>query len=91
MLFSSILCVFLLFLEWIDIFNELDANNDGELCRDEIVYAMRVLGTNPTDVEVDDYIKEADKNSIILVHINANLALNVIKDQVIKHDILLVF
>jgi Ca2+-binding EF-hand superfamily protein len=50
------------FSEWIELFNEFDTNKDGELCKDEIKCLMRVLGTNPTDEEVDEYIKEVDKN-----------------------------
>ncbi|XP_053394974.1 troponin C, skeletal muscle-like [Mercenaria mercenaria] len=48
--------------EWIKMFNELDENKDGELCKDEIKYLMRVCGANPTDEDVDEYIRDVDKN-----------------------------
>ncbi|XP_053378382.1 uncharacterized protein LOC128548059 [Mercenaria mercenaria] len=47
---------------WIELFHEFDTNKNEELCKEEVMTLMRVCGTNPTDKEVEEYIRDADKN-----------------------------
>ena len=39
-----------------------DANHDNFISRDELQTALRKLGNEPTDEDIDDMIREADKD-----------------------------
>jgi calmodulin len=49
--------------EFKEAFNLFDKNGDGTIPVKEIGTVMRALGLNPTEQEINDFIKEADKDN----------------------------
>lgn len=43
-----------------EMFNDFDENKNGSLDRDEVIQLMMVCGANPTEEDVDEYMREAD-------------------------------
>ena len=44
-------------------FNDLDVNLDGRVSKKELIMGSYRLGMNPTDDEIDEMMRQADKNS----------------------------
>ena len=55
-----------------DAFDSYDKNQDGSLDHDEIFHAMRSLGYDPTDQDVDDFMREVRiASAVIFIHHDA--------------------
>ncbi|XP_078331189.1 neo-calmodulin-like isoform X2 [Crassostrea virginica] len=48
--------------ELIECFEMFDRNGDGTISVEELGSILRALGQNPTQAQVDDFMKKADKN-----------------------------
>ena len=48
------------FLEYREAFKCFDLNENGTLSTKELKYAMRMLGSNPTDSQVQELVNEKD-------------------------------
>ena len=47
-------------LEYVEAFKCFDLNENGHLSTKELKYAMRMLGLNPTDIEVQELVNGLD-------------------------------
>lgn len=48
--------------EFKDVFTIFDKDGDGTVSTKELGVVMRALGQNPTDIEIEEMIKEVDKD-----------------------------
>lgn len=49
-------------VELIECFEMFDRNGDGTISVEELGSILRALGQNPTQAQVNDFMKKADKN-----------------------------
>lgn len=58
------------FVEYREAFKCFDLNENGTLSTKELKYAMRMLGSNPTDSQVQELVNEKDFDGKILCLLN---------------------
>ena len=56
------------FPDFHEAFSIFDQDGDGRITKDELRIAMRSLGQNPTEDDLDEAIKEVDSNGLYIWH-----------------------
>lgn len=69
---SAIICVFSFGLEYVEAFKCFDLNENGHLSTKELKYAMRMLGLNPTALEVQELVNGLDYEGKRRRNVNIN-------------------
>ena len=59
------------FLEMRHAFNEFDLDNDGHISPEELITALRILGGNPSDKDVELIMASCAKESGYILKYNA--------------------
>lgn len=69
---SAIICIFSFALEYVEAFKCFDLNENGHLSTKELKYAMRMLGLNPTALEVQELVNGLDYEGKRRRNVNIN-------------------
>ena len=72
--------------EYIEIFNEIDADGSGKITQEELSRAMRAIGQDPTDDDVMEMIREFDDDGDNQIDLHEFMQLMARKEQNMDTD-----
>ncbi|KAJ7358820.1 hypothetical protein OS493_021609 [Desmophyllum pertusum] len=68
-------------MKYVEAFKCFDLNENGHLSTKELKYAMRMLGLNPTDIEVQELVNSLDYDGKGSRNVNGKVLWEVEREQ----------